>query len=135
MVVYVLANRDGYVRLVYHDANGDNFEIFPNSCDRNTFVRGNTLKVIGGAGSPVLFRVSGPPFGVERVWAYASTRPLVTLRGTPVGEECTFLHLTGTLEQIVGDTRRGAPIIQQRPSVYQKPEQAEDGVVLTTVRR
>lgn len=129
MVVYVLANRDSFVRLVYHDANGDNFEIFPNSCDRDTFVRKNTLKVIGGADSPVLFKVSGPPFGVERVWAYASTRPLVTLRGTSVGGECTFLHLEGTLEKIVEDTRRGAPVVQRRA------EQAEDSVVLTTVRR
>ena len=132
MVVYFEANRDCHLRLIYHDAYGDNYEIFPNGCDSDNFAQANILKSIGDPQSPIAFVVSGPPFGPERVWVHASTAPLTPLDGERVGDECPFLKLTGTTEEIVSITR-GVPTIVKRPSgPFLK---AEDSVAITTVPR
>ena len=135
MVVYFVSNRDCYIRLIYHDAYGDNYEIFPNGCDQDNFVRANMVKSIGNPESAIAFVVSGPPFGVERLWVHASTARLSQLPGEPVGGECTFLKLTDSTEEIVSMTR-GVPNIVKRPSgAGGSVLKAEDSVTITTVPR
>ena len=135
MVVYFVSNRDCYIRLIYHDAYGDNYEIFPNGCDRDNFVWAHTVRSIGDPESPIAFVVSGPPFGAERLWVHASTAALDRLPGERVGGECTFLKLTGTTEEIVSTTRGVPDIVKRPPGGATSVLKAEDSVAITTVRR
>ena len=132
MVVYCTANRNSHIRLIYHDAYGDNYEIFPNGCEQGNVVPAGTVKSIGDPKSPLKFVIQGPPFGVERLWVHASTAPLHRLPGELVGEECTFLKLTGTTEEIVSTTR-GVSGIQMGASG--SVLRAEDSVTITTMSR
>jgi hypothetical protein len=68
---------DVFVYLVYHDAEGDSFLMFPNPKHRRNFVAaGKTCEVLGGSGFG--FRIRGP-FGKEQLRVIASPHPLLEL--------------------------------------------------------
>jgi hypothetical protein len=75
LLIYVKANKDSYVKVIYHDALGNNIQIFPNErSGRQEKIAANTVYTIGGENSKFEFVVS-EPFGTELIKAFASTEP------------------------------------------------------------
>ncbi|RKY62610.1 MAG: hypothetical protein DRP95_01120, partial [Candidatus Latescibacterota bacterium] len=104
MVVFLKADRDCYVQLIYHDAEGRDFLIFPNKFRRDNFVKAGKVYEIPGPGDRFRFTVS-PPFGTEVLKAFASTEPIPTPQGRFVGGG--LLLMSGPTRDIVEELKRG----------------------------
>lgn len=83
-------NQAGYLLLVYEDADGNLLQIFPNRyADSQKFPAGTTIEVPGRR-DQFEFEVVAP-FGYERVYAFAATRPLSPPSGTRLENGLTLL--------------------------------------------
>lgn len=103
MVAFLKADRDCYVQLIYHDAEGRDFLIFPNRFRRDNFIKAGKVYQIPGPGDRFRFTVS-PPFGTEVLKAFASTDPIPTPRGRFVGGG--LLLMSGPTRDIVEELKR-----------------------------
>jgi len=103
MVAFLKADRDCYVQLIYHDAEGRDFLIFPNRFRRDNFIKAGRVYQIPGPGDRFRFTVS-PPFGTEVLKAFASTDPIPTPRGRFVGGG--LLLMSGPTRDIVEELKR-----------------------------
>ncbi len=75
LLIYVKANKECYVKVIYHDALGNNIQVFPNQLSgKPDKIAANTVYTIGGKDSKFEFVVS-EPFGTELIKAFASTEP------------------------------------------------------------
>ncbi len=128
LLVYVKTNKDCYIRLVYHDAGGNNIQILPNSRSEKQFkILADSVYTIGGEDSRFSFEIS-QPFGTEIIKAFASLNPFPELNAGSVEELDNGLYL------IKEDTQS---IIRQFKSIpMSKSEEgfAEASVSLTTVK-
>jgi len=102
LYVYLKANRDCYVRLLYTQADGTNVQIFPNAYDRDNKIVKDKVYVVPNKDDPFEFEITAP-FGAELLQAFASTEPLPALEGQPTDSGMTVL--SGTRGSIVGATR------------------------------
>ena len=103
MVVFLKADRDCYVQLIYHDAERRDFLIFPNKFRRDNFVKAGKVYQIPGPGDRFRFTVS-PPFGTEVLKAFASTEPISMPQGKFVGGG--LLLISGPTRDIVEELKR-----------------------------
>lgn len=130
LIVYLKANQDCYVKLVYHDAAGNNILIYPNQyTEKNALIKANTVYTIGGDddGSKFRFEISAP-FGTELIKAFASTRPIPDLERTSLQELDNGLFL------IRKDTKSILQTFKQSLLKDSPDEFAESSVSLTTVK-
>ena len=72
---YLRSNRDCYVMLLDLQTSGGLYVLFPNSYQKENFVRGGKIYSIPGSQAPFSINASGPT-GIEGVKAIASTKPL-----------------------------------------------------------
>lgn len=124
LLVYVKANKDCFLRVIYHDASGNNIQIFPNALsEKSMTVKANTVYTIGGEESPFSFTV-GEPFGTELIKALASTQPFPEYEksDTEVVGQGLFLLKKSTRD------------ILSRLKSSRQGEVAEASVSLTTVK-
>lgn len=83
---YFTASENAYVLLLNEDSSGAVYQILPNELSRRDAnrVHAREFKKFPGEGADFTFRAR-PPFGSERVWAFALTRPFPELPGSKVG--------------------------------------------------
>lgn len=125
LLVYVKANKDCYVRVIYHDAGGNNIQIFPNALSEKSFkVSANTVYTIGGEDSPFSFTI-GEPFGTELIKAFASSTP--------------FPEFTKSEAEMVGQgmylLKKSTRDILSKLKSSKQSELTEASVSLTTVKK
>ncbi len=73
--VFLMSNKDCYFTLIYHDAENNIVQIFPNQHNNDNFIRANKLYTIPNDTDHYEFTVSSP-FGEEKLTVYASTSQL-----------------------------------------------------------
>ncbi|MBX7150775.1 DUF4384 domain-containing protein [bacterium] len=79
LLIYLKSNQDCYVKVIYHDAGGNNIQIFPNTLSDKSFkMRADNVYTLGGSDTPFEFTVA-EPFGTELIKAFASTEPFPEL--------------------------------------------------------
>lgn len=98
---FLSADRDCHLLLIYQDAAGSLIQIFPNSQTRDSYFRSGSFVEFPRDSDAFEFYVTAP-FGPERVYAFAATRPLPVLPGSEQGE---LRFLNGSLEQIIQTLR------------------------------
>ncbi len=103
MVAFLKADRDCYVQLIYHDAEGRDFLIFPKRFRRDNFIKAGKVYQIPGPGDRFRFTVS-PPFGTEVLKAFASTEPVPLPQGKFVGGG--LLMMSGSTKEVVERLKR-----------------------------
>jgi len=81
---FVSTNRDAYLLLIYETADHDMMQLLPNPYSGPAFYQAGRFIRIPEKTDVYGFRVA-PPFGLERVWAFASSRPFPTLSGVEQG--------------------------------------------------
>ncbi len=111
--IFVRANKDCYINLVYHDAEGNTILVFPNKENLNNKIEGNKVYKVPGE------YVIKPPFGREILKVVASETPLPMPRGRVVGG----LIVIDSIQDYLVNTRS----IGLKATNY-----AEDSIVLTT---
>lgn len=95
------SDRDCYLLLLYQDAGGQLLQIFPNAQSRDSKVRSGAFIEFPRKSDPFEFMVA-PPFGTERLYAFAASRPFAILPG----QDADGLRLlAGSLEQIQRNIR------------------------------
>ena len=72
---HIRASRDCWIVLLDLQTSGEVHVLFPNSYQRDNFVRANDIHAIGSAASPFAVEVTGPA-GVEGVKVIASRKPI-----------------------------------------------------------
>jgi hypothetical protein len=71
---------DAYLLLVYQDAGNNLIQILPNVKLGEAFFRSGDYIPIPGNGTGITWKVE-PPYGVERLYAFAATKPFPVLKG------------------------------------------------------
>ncbi|MBI4002348.1 MAG: DUF4384 domain-containing protein [Nitrospira defluvii] len=86
VVIHVLSDRDGYLKLDYFQADGCVVHLVPNLYRGQAFIKGGQTYSFGSAGSPEQFTVTDP-FGTETIKAIVGVKPFdPSLQGT--SSEC-----------------------------------------------
>jgi hypothetical protein len=122
LVVSVTSEADAYIHMVYRQADGKVYQIFPNSGQRDNHIKaGETLRFPAEDG---LFRwIVGPPLGKELIKVIASKQPLGRLS-------------EAQLQQVRFNPVTAKDIETTRSELGQKKEAwSEDQVEITTVVR
>jgi len=78
---FVSLDHDAYLLIIYETADKKLIQILPNSYNKKNFYRRGDFFQIPDEDRPFNFKVS-PPFGHEKIMAFASTRSFPTLKGT-----------------------------------------------------
>ena len=73
--IFLLPNKDCYLRVIYKDAQNNVLQIFPNQHQKDNYFKADKLYTIPGDSDPYEFTVSSP-FGEEKITIFASTSPL-----------------------------------------------------------
>jgi len=121
---FVGTDKDAFVLLIYEDAVHNLVQILPNRYSGSGyFKRGNVLEVPGRDDGYEL--VIQPPFGLERVWGFASTKPFPRLAGNELDNGLVIL--SESLETILDQLREHG----NRPGVAY----GEAQTLLTTVSK
>ncbi len=130
MIVYLKSNIDCYVKLVYHDAGGNNILIFPNKFSaKNVQIKANTVYTVGGDDDASNFKFEiGPPFGTELIKAFASTKPIPDMDLTSIDEMDNGLFL------IKKDTKSILKAFKESVLSESQGSFAEASVSLTSVK-
>jgi hypothetical protein len=74
VVIHVLSDRDGYLKLDYFQADGCVVHLVPNVYRGQALIKGGQTYSFGSASSPEQFTVTGP-FGTETIKAIVSVKP------------------------------------------------------------
>ncbi len=99
---FVRTDRDAYLLLIYEDAAKNLIRILPNRyAGKGLYRAGSTLQV-PAPGDRFEFIIT-PPFGQERVWAFAASTPFPSLPGDEL--ENGLLLLKGSLSDIFASVR------------------------------
>lgn len=100
---FVNTDRDAYILLIYEDAAHNLIQILPNRYSGAGFFRAGNLLQIPAPNDRFEFVITAP-FGTEKVWAFAASRPFAQLPGNELENGLTLLN--GTLNGIVQSLRR-----------------------------
>lgn len=125
LYLFLKANLDCYVKILYRQVDGARVVIFPNAYHPDPRIQKDRLYQIPPSGTAFSFEVV-EPFGTELIQVMASTAPLDLGPGetTPQG----FQILQGDLATILGRTR--GITVKKGDTLY-----AEDTVVINTQSR
>lgn len=99
---FVNTDQDAYLLLVYEDASRNLIQILPNAYSSNRRHRAGSFIEVPAPGDPFEFVIE-PPFGVEQVWAFASSRPFPRLNGKTL--ENGLVVLSGAMPSIIKGLR------------------------------
>jgi hypothetical protein len=120
---YVSSDHDAYLLILYQDASKHLIQVYPNSRSGNGFQSAGDYIKIPDESDTFEFTIE-PPFGIEQVWAFASTAPFPSLRGTGITNGLTVL--TQSLTEVAEQLRAHGKSMGVN--------YGEGNVVLTTVR-
>ena len=93
----VSINKDAFLLLIYENAEHSYFQIYPNSANDNGFLPAGGYRPIPGMARLQGFRVT-PPFGKEKLWAFASSTHIPTFLGKTSRDG--FITLKAKIETI-----------------------------------
>lgn len=102
---FVSTDMDAYLLLIYADAGNNLIQILPNRYSGEGFFPAGKYLQIPGPRDRFEFTITAP-FGLERVWAFASSRPFPRIKGAEL-ENGLFL-LQSDLNSIVKTLRQVA---------------------------
>lgn len=119
---FVNSDQDAYLLLVYEDASRNLIQILPNAYASNRLFRAGSVIEVPAVDDPFEFVIEAP-FGVERVWAFAASRPFPRLDGKTL--ESGLVILSGEMNSIVKRLRAHA---EELDALY-----AEAKTTITTV--
>ncbi len=83
--ILIQGNRDFYARVVDITSTGDIIQLLPNDFRKTNFFKGGQLYSIPDKGDRFDLKVS-PPYGEDKIIAYASEAPLGNVELEPVGQ-------------------------------------------------
>ncbi len=86
--------RDFYTTIIYQDAQGNLVRVIPNPNRGQTLFKGEVTHVIPDRKLDRFFLKVSPPFGVETIYAYASTEPMPEIAGDDIGNGLTLVKKT-----------------------------------------
>jgi len=78
---FVTMDQDAYLLLIYQDASGAMTQILPNRSSGPAFYHAGVFIQVPDQQAGFVWKVQ-PPFGVERLWAFAIPRPFPALHGS-----------------------------------------------------
>lgn len=107
---FVNLDHDAYLLLVYEDAAGHLIRILPNPFSGDGFHRAGSTLQIPTSRDPFEFTIA-PPFGRERVWAFAASVPFPKLPGVELDNGLALL------DGRVADLLRRIRTVADRPGV------------------
>jgi len=122
--VFVRSSQDCYLYLIYHDADGNDILIFPNSRQSNNRILGNIIYQIPDARDTFDFVVQ-PPFGSELLKAVVSSEPLPELKGR---------ILSNGLKLLSGSFKENLMKLRGITTKDRHKNYAEGSCVITTVK-
>ncbi len=77
---FISSDRDAYLLLIFEDAENNLVQILPNLHSGNVFHRAGNFFEVPGTDAVFEFKIT-EPYGVERVWVFATTKPFPALLG------------------------------------------------------
>lgn len=89
---FINLDRDAYLLLIYEDAGGNLIRILPNRYAATGFYRAGSTIQVPAKTDRFEFTIA-PPFGVERVWAFAASSPFPSLPGRELENGLALLAL------------------------------------------
>jgi hypothetical protein len=107
--VFLLPNKNCYLKVIYNDADNNVLQIFPNQHKKYNFFKANKLYQIPDDSDSYEFTVSSP-FGEERITVFASTSQLGSSQMNNYGPD--FYKFDGN-EQEYSFKTRGVKIINK----------------------
>ncbi len=113
MYVYVQANRDCYLRLVYTQADGTNVQIFPNRFKKGHRIEKKKVYTFPGKDDDFVLEITAP-FGAEVLQAFACTEPFQKVSGRRISGDLKLLD--GERKDIIGQTR--GIKVEKREALY-----------------
>jgi len=99
---FVSSDHDAYLLLIYQNADGRMFQIFPNLHSGNGYFTAEEYLSIPPRNANYEFNVS-PPFGEENIWLFASDKPFSKLPTKPLSNGLFKIELankTALLDRI-----------------------------------
>jgi hypothetical protein len=102
MYVFVQADHDCYLRLLYTQADGSNVQIFPNAYSKNNRIKEGEVYVYPAKNDTFAFEVTSP-YGAELLHAFVSSQPFATLPGVKTRGGLELL--SGSRGEIIERTR------------------------------
>jgi len=100
--VFLLPNKNCYVKVIYNDADGNVLQIFPNQHKKDNYFKANILYQIPDDSAPYEFTVSSP-IGEEKITVFASTSPLGSSQVDHFGPD--FYKIEGNEQEYSFKTR------------------------------
>lgn len=128
--IYIKGNKPFYLRVVYKDSGGRNVQLLPNPYRSDNYFNGGTVYEIPTGGDRFDLEVI-PPFGEEKIIAYASTSPLGDIELKKNGGIFQIL----TRQEDVGTLTRGVKIVETDAHTHDGgsiAEFAEEKVIVHT---
>ncbi len=86
------ADRDAYILLIYEDGANRLIQVSPNHHSEDTYYRAGRLIEIPTSADAFEFMVTGPAFGLERIWAFAASRPFQRIDGVEMSNGLIVLE-------------------------------------------
>jgi len=122
-----LAEREAHLYLIYHQADGKSFLLFPNEAHPDNRIAAKQPVGIPGADDAFRFRIA-PPFGTEVLQVLATLQPAAELdrlvaktgRAAPVAPE-VFARLHGRLKDDLGTWTEHRLVIRTSPGTAEPP--------------
>lgn len=102
---FVSTDTNAYILLIYADAGDNLIQILPNRYSGTGFFPAGKYLQIPGPSDRFQFTITAP-FGTERVWAFASSRPFPQLQGSEL--ENGLILLQGNLNSVIKSLRQVA---------------------------
>lgn len=100
---FVSLDHDAYLLIIYETADKKLIQILPNSYNKKNYYRRGDFFQVPNEEQPFKFTVS-PPFGREKIMAFASHRSFPTLAGTTTKSGIRLL--SGNKKNILGIIRK-----------------------------
>jgi len=123
LFVYLRANRNCFVRLIYHQADGTNVQIYPNRFGQYNMIESDKVYVIPDEDANFDFLIR-EPFGSEVLTVFASTIDFEDEQQNVTGP----VLLAGTTRSIFKNYRERGIEVRQRHGEF-----AEASCVITTI--
>lgn len=121
---FVSADRDAYLLLIYEDVARNLIQLLPNRYSGNAPIKAGSFVQIPGKQDRFEFTITAP-YGLERVRAFAATRPFPALPGAELENGLSLVQLG--LDQVIATLRRHG----QTPGVAY----GEAETIITTVSK
>lgn len=138
--VTVESSRAGYLYLIYCDAGGDAYVLFPNKFQQSNKIAANQQIVVPAENANFLLRIR-PPFGTEVLKAIVTTNPIKSnLLPSLTKDAVTKLDVPTLRTAIKGMTVEERPAVETTPattanttSLPPKQDFAEHSIKITTL--